>query len=123
MIAEWSTLLLSGENSPLTYDSSPPIFISILPGKMNYLHAAIIEDFEECLIAANEDDLREQVNTFLIGNSITPPTDEEWAVCVLTKSEDTIPIEHLTAVGLISYYKVDARMERAKLMEKLKAMR
>ena len=90
---------------------------------MNYLHAAVIEDFEECFICATEDDLREQVNTFLIKNSIAPPTDAEWAVCILAKDDDDIPLEHITAVGLISYYKVDARIEREKLMEKLKAMR
>ena len=89
---------------------------------MNFLHAAVVEDFEVCFISANENDLREQVNTFLIANSITPPTDAEWAICVLAKSEEEIPIEHLTAVGLISYYKIDARMERAKLMDKLSAM-
>jgi hypothetical protein len=90
---------------------------------MNYLHAAVIEDFEECFIAANEDGLREQVNAFLIKNGITPPTDEEWAVCILVNSDVEIPIKNLTAVGLISYYKVDARMERGKLIEKLKAMK
>jgi hypothetical protein len=90
---------------------------------MNFLHAAVIEDFEECLISASEKGLREQVNIFLIKNSIAPPTDAEWAVCILAKGEDDIQLEHLTAVGLISYYKIDARGERGKLMEKLKAMR
>ena len=90
---------------------------------MNYLHAAVIEDFEECFISACEDDLREQVNVFLNKNSITPPTDAEWAVCISATTDEDVNLEHLTAVGLISYYKVDARMERGKLMEKLKAMR
>ena len=90
---------------------------------MNYLHAAVIEDFEECLISANEEGLRDQVNAFLIKNSITPPTDAEWDVCILAKSEEAIPIENLSAVGLISYYKFDATMEKGKIMEKLQAMK
>ena len=101
---------------------SPSFGVSILTWNMNYLHAAVIEDFEECFIGATEDDLREQVNTFLNMNSIVPPTDAEWAVCILAKGEDDIPLENITAVGLISYYKIDARRERGKLLEKLKAM-
>ncbi|MFI5264437.1 MAG: hypothetical protein ACHQM6_07980 [Candidatus Kapaibacterium sp.] len=89
---------------------------------MNYLHVAVIEDFEECLISASEEGLREQINTFLTTNSITPPTDAEWAVCILAKTDEDIPLVNLAAIGLITYYKVDSRSEKAPLMAKLKAM-
>ncbi|MEP7235553.1 MAG: hypothetical protein ABI778_09680 [Ignavibacteriota bacterium] len=89
---------------------------------MNYLHVAVIEDFEECFIAPTEPELREQVNGFLVKHSITPPTDAEWAVCILAKIEAEIPIENLTAVGLISYYKADVGIGKESLIKKLQAM-
>ena len=89
---------------------------------MNYLHAAVIEDFEECLISASEDGLRLQVSDFLLTKHITPPTDAEWAVCILAKVEDTITIENITAVGMITYYKVDSRLEKDRIIEKLQAI-
>jgi len=79
---------------------------------MNYLHVAVIENFEECLISASEEGLRQQVNEFLTRNSIPPPTDAEWRICVLSKSEDDIQIENLTAVGMINYYRVESQLEK-----------
>jgi hypothetical protein len=89
---------------------------------MNYLHVAIIEDFEECLISASEEGLHGQVNAFLIKNSITPPTKAEWAVCVVGRDEKEIPIESDAAAGLITYYKVGSLMEKEQIIEKLKSM-
>lgn len=76
---------------------------------MDFLHVAIIEDFEECLISRSEDGLRTQVNEFLAINNIKPPTDEEWTVCVLAKEDREIPIDTF-ATGLITYYKAKAKL-------------
>ncbi len=76
---------------------------------MDFLHVAIIEDFEECLISRSEDGLRTQVNEFLATNNIKPPTDEEWTVCVLAKEDREIPIDTF-ATGLITYYKAKAKL-------------
>lgn len=76
---------------------------------MNYLHVAIIEDLEECLISRTEDGLREQVVDFLTKKNIKPPTDEEWLVCVLAKEDRVIPIDTF-AVGLITYYKTEEKL-------------
>jgi hypothetical protein len=77
---------------------------------MEYLHIAIIEDSEECLVSHTEEGLRKQVTDFLVGKSITPPTDEEWAVCVLAKDDGHIKTDNL-ALGLISYYKIESKMD------------
>jgi len=76
---------------------------------MNFLHVAIIEDFEECLISRTEDGLRTQVTDFLVTNNIKPPTDEEWLVSILAKEDREIPIDTF-AVGLITYYKVEDKL-------------
>ena len=76
---------------------------------MNFLHVAIIEDFEECLISRTEEGLREQVVDFLKKNNIKPPTDEEWLVCVVAKEDREIPIDTY-AVGLITYYKAEEKL-------------
>lgn len=76
---------------------------------MNYLHVAIIEDYEECLISNSEDGLRKQVDDYLTARSIVPPTDSEWMVCVLAKVEDEIETDNL-ALGLITYYKTESKL-------------
>ena len=76
---------------------------------MKYLHVAIIEDSEECLVSHTEKGLREQVIDVLAKKSITPPTDEEWLVCVLGKVDDHIKTDNLT-LGLISYYKTESKL-------------
>ena len=77
---------------------------------MKYLHVAVIEDYEECLVSHTEENLRNQVAAFLATKFITPPTDAEWAVCILAKVEDEIPIVNSVAVGLISYYKPESKL-------------
>ena len=79
---------------------------------MNYLHVAVIEDYEECLVSNSEDGLREQVSEYLTARSIIPPTDAEWLVCVLAKVEEDIEPENL-ALGLITYYKTESKLEMA----------
>ena len=96
--------------------------IFIIKLQMNYLHAAIIEDFEECLISASEDGLREQVNHFLTDNSLIPLTDVEWAVCIVAKTDEDIPLENLAAIRLITYYKVESRSEKVQIMAKLNSI-
>jgi hypothetical protein len=76
---------------------------------MKYLHVAIIEDFEECLVSHTEEGLRKQVIASLTKKSIAPLTDEEWLVCVLAKVDRMIPIDN-PAVALISYYKTESRL-------------
>ena len=78
--------------------------------KMKYLHVAIIEDFEECLVSYTEEGLRTQVIVFLAKKSITPPTDEEWLVCILAEIEGDLTTDNL-ALGLITYYKTESRLE------------
>ena len=79
---------------------------------MNYLHVAIIEDYEECLVSNTEDGLRAQVTTYLISRSITPPNDAEWLVCILSKVDQEIQTDNL-ALGMITYYKTKGRLEMA----------
>lgn len=76
---------------------------------MNFLHVAIIQDFEECLISRTEDGLRTQVAEFLAKNNIKPPTDEEWTVCILAKEDRDVPLDTF-ALGLITYYKAEAKL-------------
>lgn len=77
---------------------------------MEYLHVAIIEDFEECLISRTQLGLREKVSAWLTAKSLPIPTDAEWAVCVLAEEDKLIEVKALT-VGLISYYKADAQLD------------
>ncbi len=77
---------------------------------MKYLHIAVIENFEECLVSNSEEGLRKQVSDFLIEKSIIPPTDEEWSVCILAKYDKNIKTDNLT-LGLISYYKIESNLE------------
>ena len=124
MIVNITALIYHSKDSLLIAPITVTLFcISIRILNMNYLHAAVIEDFEECFISASEEGLHTQVNTFLSTNSIIPPTDAEWAVCILAKSEDDIPIDNLGAVGLITYYKVDSRSEKNQIIAKLTAMK
>jgi len=77
---------------------------------LKYLHVAIIEDYEECLVASTSDGLRKQVAKWLAKNSLLVPTDEEWAVLILALEDRPLP----TASPLltpISYYKTKSRLE------------
>lgn len=76
---------------------------------MKYLHVAVIEDFEECLVSHTEEDLRKQVIVFLAEKNITPPTDEEWIVCILSEFDREITTVNL-ALGLITYYKTESKL-------------
>ena len=79
---------------------------------MSFLHVAIIEDFEVCLVSDTEDGLRKQVAEFLTEHSIQPPTDAEWLVCILAKVEEDIKTDNL-ALGLITYYKTESKLGQA----------
>ena len=76
---------------------------------MKYLHVAVIEDFEECFVSYTEDGLKKQVIDFMSNKSLTPPTDEEWSVCVLGEAEDHIETDNLK-LGLITYYKTESKL-------------
>ena len=76
---------------------------------MKYLHVAIIEDFEECLVSYTEEGLKKQVIVFLAKKNITPPTDEEWLNCILAEIDTEIETDNLS-LGLISYYKTESKL-------------
>jgi len=76
---------------------------------MNYLHIAIIEAPEECLVSNTEEGLRNQVTGSLDKRSIAPLNNDEWAECVkgeyhCEREVDCIPF------GTISYYKIESRL-------------
>ena len=80
----------------------------MLTVKMKKLHIAVIDDFNECFVAYNTDDLRDQVSAWLLLNSIPVPTDAEWA---LTLGEDTHEVSLTTpADGWISYYQAELKL-------------
>lgn len=70
---------------------------------------AVIEDYEECLVAHTEEGLKKQVINYLKNKSITPPTDDEWSVCILAEAEDHIHTDNLK-LGLITYYKTESKL-------------
>ena len=77
---------------------------------MNYLHVAILEDTEECLVSKSEKGLRSQVTDSLSKRAITDLTDEEWADCVkgeinCDRATNCLPF------GIIYYYKTESRLE------------
>jgi hypothetical protein len=76
---------------------------------MNYLHVAILEDFEKCLVSHTEEGLRQQVSDSLAKKSIAPLTNEEWADCV--KGEDNVGIANdCLRFGAIFYYKTESKL-------------
>jgi hypothetical protein len=77
--------------------------------KMNYLHIAIIEDTNECLVSFTETGLRGQVTGSLINRGIDALNDEEWADCVkgevnCDRTTDCLPF------GTIYYYKTESKL-------------
>ena len=81
---------------------------------MNYLHVAILDDFEKCLVDHTEEGLREQVAYSLAKRSIAPLTDDEWADCVKgepndSKTNDCLPF------GTIYYYKTESMLGVGKI--------
>ena len=76
---------------------------------MNYMHVAIIEDFEECLVSNTELGLRGQVISSLAKKSIAPPSDAQWGDCVLSGARGEIDSDYL-ALSLISYYKIESHL-------------
>lgn len=76
---------------------------------MKYLHVAILENYEECLVSDSEEGLREQVADYLAAKSLAPLTDEEWSVCITAVVDRFIPIDNLSA-GLITYYKTESKL-------------
>ena len=76
---------------------------------MDYLHVAVLEDTEECLVSYSEFGLREQVAESLLKRGIDGLTDEEWADCVkgevvCDREVDCLPF------GVIYYYKTEMRL-------------
>jgi hypothetical protein len=73
-----------------------------------YLHIAIVDDFNECFVSFSEEDLRIQVSKWLLLNSISLPTDAEWA---LTLGEDRYDVDLTTpAAEWIFYYKIESKL-------------
>lgn len=77
---------------------------------MNYLHVAIMEDSEECLISTSEVGLRRQVTKSMTDRFLTGPTDAEWAFHVLSEGPDIMPMRK-DGFGMITYYKTESRLE------------
>jgi hypothetical protein len=82
---------------------------------MNYLHIAILEDTEECLVSYTENGLREQVTDSLAKRAIYGLTDDEWADCVkgelsCDRATDCLPF------GVIYYYKTESRLEESSMV-------
>jgi hypothetical protein len=77
---------------------------------MKYLHIAIIQDYEECLVDQTEEGLKKQVIDALVKKSLTPPTDEEWAVCILAKIDKDIEPDNL-ALGMVTYYMIESKLD------------
>ena len=76
---------------------------------MEYLHVALLDDTEECLVSYTESGLREQVSESLFKRSIPPLNDEEWADCV--KGEDSCERgTDCTPFGVIYYYKTESKL-------------
>jgi hypothetical protein len=72
------------------------------------LHIAVIDDFNQCFVSFSEKDLRMQVSSWLLLNSVAAPTDAEWA---LTLGEDRYDVDLTTpAAGWISYYQTESKL-------------
>ena len=72
----------------------------------NILHVAVIDDFNECFVSSNTEDLRTQVSRWLLTKSVVAPTDAEWEI---TLGEDRFDVELTTpAAGWISYYQAES---------------
>ena len=72
----------------------------------NILHVAVIDDFNECFVSSNTEDLRAQVSRWLLTKSVAAPTDAEWEI---TLGEDRFDVELTTpAAGWISYYQAES---------------
>jgi hypothetical protein len=80
---------------------------------MKYLHIAILEHYDECLVSNTIEGLREQVNEALIKKSLHVPTDEEWLNCILAKND--CPDNVLLSV--ITYYKTPSMLEEEVLSD------
>lgn len=80
---------------------------------MKYLHVAVMEDLEECLVSYTEEGLRKQVNDILAINSIGAPTDEEWADCVKGEETTCDVAPDCLPFGVILYYKTESKLEAA----------
>jgi hypothetical protein len=76
---------------------------------MKYLHIAIILDYEECLVDRTEKGLKQQVIDSLVLKSLTPPTDDEWEICVEAKKDEDIDTDNL-ALGMVTYYKIESKI-------------
>ena len=77
---------------------------------MNYLHVAILEDTEECLVSKTENGLRLQVTGSLNKRTIKDLTDDEWADCVKGEVNCDRGID-CQPFGIIYYYKTESRLE------------
>ena len=77
---------------------------------MNYLHVAILEDTEECLVSRTEKGLRFQITDSLSKRGITGLTDDQWADCVKGEMNCDIATDCLP-FGIIYYYKTESRLE------------
>jgi hypothetical protein len=89
---------------------SPINVISVKKKKMKYLHVAVMEDLEECLVSFTEEGLREQVNEMLVKNSIAAPSDDEWADCVKGEETKCDVAPDCLPFGVILYYKTESKL-------------
>lgn len=77
---------------------------------MKYLHIAIIQDSEECLVSYTEEGLRKQLTDSLARKSIPPLTDAEWADCVKGELNNHDLTTDCLPFGIIYYYKTESKL-------------
>jgi hypothetical protein len=77
---------------------------------MTYLHVAVIEGYEECLVSHTSNKLYQQVLLWLDHQTLPTLTPEEWAACIIAHEENEICAKnHL--LGAITYYKTESHLD------------
>jgi len=77
---------------------------------MTYLHVAVIEGYEECLVSHTSNKLYKQVLVWLALQMLPALTPEEWAACVIANEDKEICAKnHL--LGAITYYKTESHLD------------
>ncbi len=77
---------------------------------MTYLHVAVIEGYEECLVSHTSNKLYTQLLGWLSHQTLPALTPEEWAACILANEDKEICAKnHL--LGTITYYKTESHLE------------
>ena len=76
--------------------------------KNKSLHIAVLEDYNECFVSSTSDDLRIQVSRWLLTQSVTAPTDGEWAMTLGADNYNTKLAS--PSDDWISYYKTESNL-------------